>query len=168
MDSAKNLQEGFGLLIDGKPMTHYPPVYPILLYLISIITNGDIFIAGQLLCAILFGTNLVLFCYVALLSTDWNLLAGISAFLMFSFSDQNIYVHSMALSEAPFIMFSLAAIIFLTLFIDNNSINLLLLSSLMAGLAIATRYIGVSLIPVFVITLILYSKGSMKLKLRNS
>jgi len=42
IETARNLLAGNGFTVGGKPMTHYPPAYPLLLSIVGLFQHGDI------------------------------------------------------------------------------------------------------------------------------
>ena len=60
IETARSLLAGNGFSAEGKPMTHYPPVYPLLLAVVGLFNHGDVVHAGRLIGALLFGVNLAL------------------------------------------------------------------------------------------------------------
>lgn len=56
-------------------------------------------------------------------------------------------LHSMAWSEPPFLGLSLASFILFSKYIVNPRFGLPVWASIFLGLAIATRYVGVTLLP---------------------
>ena len=144
--AARNLLAGNGLFVDGQPMTHFPPVYPLLLALASPFRHGDILQASRLLGALLYGTNLFLFGLAVQIGTERSLWATSCAILLFLCSAPVTATHSMALSEAPLITFTLTTLILLSLHVARPSRYLLLMASLCAGCAMVTRYVGITLL----------------------
>ena len=153
IETARNLVEGSGFYADGRPMTHFAPAYPLLLAAASIPHHGDILQASRVLGALLFGVNAVLFGHAVQLGTDHSLSATICAILFFLCSAPIFSIHSMAWSEAPMIAFALAALVLASLHIARPRRHVLLAASLCAGCAMATRYMGVALLPPIVLGL---------------
>ena len=157
IDTASSLLEGKGFFVGKSPMTHYPPVYPIILA-ISGIFNPDIVRSAHVTHALIYFMNASLFGIIIFLSTSRNLLAMILGLLMFFSSKSILYIHSYAWSESPFIMFILISFLLLFLFLTRQRIIYLILASTSIGLAIATRYVGIALIPTIIILILLINK----------
>ncbi len=168
VEAARSLLAGNGLVVQDRAMTHFPPVYPLLLSVVGLLLEGDILLASRLLAAFLFGVNLVLFCLAVQVCTRHSIAATGCAMFIFLFSAPIISIHSMAMSEAPFITFSTAAVIMLAYHIVRPTPYLLVLASLMAGFAAATRYVGVALFPTMVLALVLLGNRPIKHKLRDT
>jgi len=168
IETARNLLAGNGFTVGGKPMTHYPPAYPLLLSIVGLFQHGDILQAGRLLGALLFGANLVLFGLAVQMCTARSLSATTCAILFFLCSAPIIVIHSMVWSEALFITFSLAAFVLLSLHVIRPTLYLLLIAALMAGFAITTRFVGVTLLPPMAFALLLFGDRPMKYKIRDT
>ena len=155
IETARNLLAGDGFYIEQRPMTHFPPAYPLLLAVAGLLQHGDILQAGRLLCAFFFGANVVLFGLAVQLSTEYSWSATICSILFFLCSAPIFSIHSMAWSEAPLIAFTLAAYILVSLYIVRPRRHVLLAVSLCVGCAMATRYLGVTLLPPIILGLLL-------------
>jgi hypothetical protein len=145
IETARSLLAGDGFSILGRPMTEFPPMYPLLLAGAGLIDH-DLLRAGRFLHASLFGANVALVALAVYLSADRNLLAAGCAALLFLSSAPIISVHSMAWSESPFFAFSLAGFVLLCLHVARPAPTVLVTAALAVGLASATRYAGVSLL----------------------
>ncbi len=163
--SALNYSRGAGLsewadVGQLKPMTHFPPLYPLLLayaYKLGL----DILVASRWLNALLFGSNIYL---AGLLSSKlgrWKSSAFISP-LFFLFSTHLLLIHMMAISEPLFILLALLGFWFFIQYMENPSFSALLLSGLFLGLASLSRYIGVAFIIAEVIILLSLRKTANK------
>lgn len=156
-----------GFFVSGQPMAHYPPVFPLLLAFVGWFTGGDILLAARLLAALLFGVNVVLLALAVCACTRYSLVAAGCAILLFLVSKPILSIHSMAWSEAPFITFSMAGLILLSEYVAYPRLRLLVLASLMVGVAAATRYIGGTLLPTAVLALFFLSNQSFRNKMRD-
>jgi 4-amino-4-deoxy-L-arabinose transferase-like glycosyltransferase len=168
IETARGLLAGEGFYADGQPMTRYAPGYPLLLALFGISQQGDVLLGSRLLSAILFGLNAALFGLTIFICTKRNLSAAGMALGFFLALAPNVSTHSMAWSEAPFLTFSLAAFILLSLYIARPSIYLLLAAVLCASGALTTRYIGVTLLPPMVTALLFFGMRPRKRKITDS
>jgi hypothetical protein len=145
--AAKNILSGKGFSINGNPLTHYPPLYPLLLAATSLLDN-NLVQAARLLNAIIFGINIVFFALAVYLSAGRNLFTATCAVFFFVSSAPVLLLHSFALSEPLFITLSLACIIFLSMYVIRPTLYFLIFSSLFLGFATVTRYIGVAFLPI--------------------
>lgn len=167
IEVARNLLAGNGFVIDGKAITHYPPVYPLLIAAVDWLHPGNTIQAARLVAVFFYSTNLVLVGFAVYLCTEYSIAAASCAMLAFLSSAQILSVHSMGWSEAPFVAFWLSSFILFSLHITNPSQRLLVLASSMAGLAAATRYVGVVLFPTIAVAFFLTDKRALKFKLRD-
>jgi 4-amino-4-deoxy-L-arabinose transferase-like glycosyltransferase len=146
IETADNLMAGKGFHANGEPLTHYPPLYPLLLA-IAKSAVPDSLLAARWLHALLFAINVMLVATAAHIFTNQHSLLAVSCtIILFLASTPVLVTHTMTWSESPFIMFSLAGLILLSLYVSKPRLSLLLLSSLMFGFAAATRYIGLVLL----------------------
>ncbi len=142
---AGSLLSGHGFQSDGAPMTHYPPVYPILLAMCKASGLGSISRA-RAFHAVFYGVNLVLTGLAVALLTEWSMWAVAAAVVFFLSSSVFLFVYSMAWSEAPFLAFALGGYLLFCLYLAKNRRSLLIGSAVLIGLALATRYSGVPLL----------------------
>ena len=166
-ESARSLLLGDGLSVRGKPMTHFPPLYSVLLSIFSFFQDGDILQTARLLCAFFFGVNLVLFVSAVQMCSDYSVSSTVCAILFFLCSESILVIHSMALSEGPFLTFSLSAFIMLSMYCARPSLKRLLMTAFLTSLAILTRYAGVALLSPMAVALFLFGDRSMRCKLKN-
>ena len=168
IEAARSLLSGNGLTVTGKPLTHYPPAYPLLLAAAAVFQGGDILEGGRILGALLFGVNTALLGLAAYICSGRSLLAAGLAMLIFLFSPAAGSVHYMAWSEAPFLAFCLTAFLLVSLYIAGPTLYLLILGSLMAGLAILTRYSGAGILPAIAFSLLLLGDRPLKHRARDA
>ena len=149
-------------------MTHYPPAYPLLLALVALLQHGDTVQAGRLLAVLFFGANVALFGLAVFLSTKRSWVTTGCAICIFVVSAPILSTHSMAWSEAPYITFTLAALLLLSLYVVRPSLNLILAASLCVGCAMATRYVGVTLLVPLVCDILVFGKRPLKQKIGHT
>ncbi|MDY0042077.1 MAG: hypothetical protein RBS57_17330 [Desulforhabdus sp.] len=165
IEVARNVLAGKGFLVGGEPMTHYPPVFPLLLAVIGLFTGNDILLAARLLSSILFGVNVVLVALAVYMCTRHDRLATGLMIPIVVLSAPVLSIHSMAWSESPYIAFSMTGCILLAQYLVRPNPKLLVLAALMAGFAAATRYIGITVFPVSVLALLVLSHKPFRHKL---
>ena len=166
--TARSLLAGTGFYFSGDPMTHFPPAYPLLLAASSLFSS-DLLQAARLLHAALYAANAVLFVLCVYICTKRNHAATACAVLIYFSSKAILVAHSMVWSEPPFVTFSLAAILCISLYVRAPAPRqtlFLLIASGSVGLAILTRYVGVTLLPA-VLFGVLFSHFPAKRKLRD-
>lgn len=159
---AKNILAGNGFYYGEFSVAHYPPLYSILLAIVGLFNNGDLLQAARLLHAALFGINLCLIIFVVQKCTNNSFWASIFAALIFLFSAPLILIYSMGWSESSFTIFSLGTLILLSYYSRKPSTKWLVVTSIVCGLAIATRYIGVVLLPAIAISILFWGNRTVK------
>ncbi len=156
IEAAKSWTLGNGLYVQGKPMTHYPPAYPMFLGATSLLFEGDLLQAARFVAIFFFGTGIFLSSLGVKISTNHSLLAtAVSIYFLLS-STLVIQVYWMAWSEAPFTSFSMLSLLLLACHILRPNRWILVLASLAAGLAILTRYVGIVLLPAMILAFLLF------------
>ena len=168
IDTARNLLAGNGFTFNGQPMTHFPPVYPLLLAGTGWLVGGDVVLAARLLCAFFFGLNLVLFGYSLLLATERSILAALCAVVFYLSSASILTLNAYAWSESPFIAFTLGAFLCMAFYCARPRFPLLIAAAICASLALATRYIGLALLPPLLGLLFLPGERSLIRKLQDA
>jgi len=165
IETSQNILNGKGFYYSYKPMTHYPPTYPLVLAVISFFEDNKIQ-AARWLNAIVYGVNVFLFGLCAYKITDHSFNAYICSLLLFISSETMLYIHTLALSEPLFFTFALSGLLVISFYIPSQKSYLLFAASILVAFAILTRYIGITLLPPVVICLFLGS-SSFKKKLKD-
>ncbi len=160
LGGAKSLLAGKGFVNNGKPITHFPPVYPLFLAAIGL-SRINLVLAARILNAILFGINAALVALAVYLAAGRRILAAILAAVFFLASAPILEAHAWALSEPLFITLSLACILLLSMYIIRPTWPLLIASALLLGFAIITRYIGIGFLPAAVV-MVFVGRGDRK------
>lgn len=166
IEAVKDVLTGRGLSVGGAPMTHYPPLYPLLLAGVALF-QPDVLEAARWLHAILFGVNVVLLGAVIRLSTHGDLWAAACGVLS-AFTAPVISVHVMAWSESPFIALALTSLILFSLHIARPRPHLLYGASVALGLAVITRYVGVTLLPPVLVGILFLGNRSAGSRVRDA
>lgn len=162
---AEGLRDGNGVTIDGRPITHYPPGYPILLWAVGQFTAGDIHLAARVLACGLFGLNLILFGIAVWICSGHHRAVTLLSLIYYLTSGPLIIVHSMAWSEAPFIALTMAGFLLLARSISTNSRGMLFLAAVILGYAALTRYIGVVLFPTLLLAIVWLNRQPFRRRL---
>jgi hypothetical protein len=105
------------LVASGKPLTIFPPTYPLILSL-SGIFSADRLNGAKWLHSFLFAANVFLVAVIVYVTTGRSALATLCAILLFQSSRSLLEIHTMAWSEPPFILFVLVALLLLVLHIN--------------------------------------------------
>jgi hypothetical protein len=167
-ETAKSLRGGQGFQSrDGVPITHYPPVYPLVIALAGKVEK-DLLQATRFLHAFFFGVNVMLIGYATCIAARRNLLVVLCATLVFMFSKDMFTLHVVAWSEALFITFVLAASTLLALYSTRPRRSVLYAVATLLGCAMMTRYVGVTLLPPMLACLLLFGNRPIKDRMRDS
>jgi 4-amino-4-deoxy-L-arabinose transferase-like glycosyltransferase len=149
VSGARGLLNGQGFVrpaADGsfRPITHFPPLYSLLLAAASGI-GGEILPTARVVHAVLFGLNVALAGWLVWRGTRSLWLAAIGA-LFIGVSPAMVSVHSWLLSEALFLCLTLSSVACLISYLERGGRIALVGAGLAAGLAVLTRYAGVALV----------------------
>lgn len=150
----------------GLPLVFHTPFYPMMLVLASYISTVDpAAIASWLNIVLLVGVvcMVIQILYLADIRFDVYVIIGLTAVLLFS--TPLAYISRYALSELPFIALVLLFLLLLSRFQKQPTFYNLGFLAVIAGMASMTRYIGIVLIPLGMIS-IWRSTGVMSLRRR--
>jgi hypothetical protein len=140
--------DGIGRWTGGgefRPMTHFPPGYPIVLAALDVAGLG-LQAGARLLNGALFGSTAVLAAGVVWQATRSSAGSLLAAGLTLA-SEPLIRVETWALSEGLYLFLMAASLYLLVLYVRRPSETLLLIGSgVISGTAFLTRYAGLSLL----------------------
>lgn len=171
IDAARNLLNDRGLVAltgrgEFKPLTHYPPLYPSVLALLTrvgfLLGGLSIESVARVLNSFLFGAN-VLLVGIAIRSyvRDSFWLPILGALLTLTAPDI-AGIHTFALTEGLFIFLSLSGLVSLSRFIESERRAWLTASAAVIALALLTRYVGVTLVLTGVLVLLFVNGRSLR------
>jgi 4-amino-4-deoxy-L-arabinose transferase-like glycosyltransferase len=167
IDTARNLLSGKGLQSGDMPLTHFPPVYPIVLA-VSGLWGSDPLPGARWLHATLFGLNALLIGVITFWSTTKSVVGSLISILFFISSAQMFDLHTWAWSEPAFLFLCFSAFLLIALYISRPGKWLLLGASLFAGAAITTRYIGLALILAIMAIILLFGAKRFRDRITDS
>ena len=159
LECAQNIISGNGFFVNGLPMTHYPPLYPLLL------SSGKLselnpFEFSEYVQSLLFGLNIILLAYLVYQATMKNIYYSVLGALFFILSGNVLTVFSYVWSEALFVFLMLAGNVFMFKYLQKPRVYLLILSAIILGLTPITRYAGfVFLIPSLCLLCVFWGKS---------
>lgn len=170
LQGAQNILSGHGYSIergDGfLPITMFPPFYSILLALLgaSGIPISDI---ARILNAALFGYTVFLSGWLIyrLSKEVWAGIVGSAIIVLFR---DLIFVHAWALTEPLYIALTLTCLAITALYLQSSRERYLAIASLFAGLAVITRYVGLSLVASLCVWSLGFDHKSWNQRLRNT
>jgi len=149
LGAARNILAGRGLSLpftaytdanDYSPMTHFPPLYPLLLAGFGL-GGIELPMAARIVAALLFALNISLAGGILYWHTRRWLLTAIAVCWLGSALDL-LMLHSMAWSEPLFILLTLVTILLLSNYAQSPNLPRLLGVALSASLAMLCRYAG--------------------------
>jgi len=166
--TARHIATGIGVVTyDGTPLLVQPPLYPALLATINYIFGVDPLSSARIVNAVLFGLIVylsgLLFLKHLKSSATFALLGAASVLLAVPL----IQVSLMAVSELLFIYFVLLYLIFSEAYLAKSNTTSLLLLSLSVTFACLSRYIGVIFILTGVVSILLFRRGSPRVRSRH-
>ena len=166
METAWAFLHGYGFLSDDKPMTHFGPAYPVVLAA-AYLVDGNLVHAARWLHIWLYSINIVLIGVASYVISERSVLALVVAPLAVMLSGELLVVYSTAATESPFIAFALATFVLLSMHIKAPRWSLLVSAAVCLGVAMALRYVGVTLLPTAVACLWLMDRRPPAHRLRE-
>lgn len=165
IDVARSVLAGRGLTIKGTPVTHYPPGYPLALALAGLPAGGDVVRGARFLHAVLFGLNVALAVAAVLWATRRSYAAAACVFCLYLASAPMLTAHATAWSEPLFITCTLAGLLSLARYLVRPRWRWLAGGALGIGLAAATRWVGVALLPAALLGVLLFGERTARRKI---
>jgi len=167
LSAAKSLLNGRGFYAFGEPMTHYPPVYPLLLAAAGIF-NPDILISARWLHALLYGLNGVLFMLIVYVATNRSIFALLAAGILYFMSEYLLDIHAYAWSDSAFITFALLTVLCFIRYSTKQKPKWIYLTAAALSLAMSTRYIGITLLPAVIFVFLFFSQLQIRQRIRQA
>lgn len=170
--AADNLLAGHGLSVPfgdviNRPLTHHAPFFPVVLAALGLAVGGTLN-GARLLAALLFGANMALIglmTYTVCRSRSW--LAIVTGALTLT-SVSMLLIHEHAWSEPLFLLLGFGGLLLLAVYLQNEKIGLLVLSAASIGLALLTRYAGVTLAVTGLFGIMVVGRHSPTRRLRSA
>lgn len=155
---ARSLIDGQGYreawLASNQPVTHFPPGFSAILALLGL-SGLDPLRGTRFINALVFGANIFLLGVIGWRMTSSKVAGGVLAFLLLV-NGQLFRVHTTAMSEPLYILFTLAAFLAFSQYFasgQKSAIRFLLLSSVFTAFAYLTRYAGLALLATLLVSL---------------
>jgi len=160
---ANNFAAGRGLTTNTapgryEPLTQYPPFYPFVLA-VGGSFFGEPYQAAQALAGLVFGFNIFLVGAVLLRLIQWSVWPAVFGAAIMLLAPPMLGIHVMAWSEPIFILLCLLSFIVLSGSIQRQKFGWLIVSAVLASLALFTRYAGVALVTAGLIGIFSFSRG---------
>ena len=147
--AARNAAEGRGISRptgggEVKPLTHFPPLYPLTLAIFEILGMDSVG-AARWLAGALFAANVLLIGISIKAATGSNS-GALAGSLLVLLSPIMIRLHVWILSEPLYLALLSYAFLLLSLFTKTRDRRLLVAGGVIIGLAYATRYVGIAVV----------------------
>jgi hypothetical protein len=169
ISAARNFINGLGLgrmtCLGFKPMTFWPPFYPLVLAFFSIF-GLDALVAARIISALGFGMTVFLAGFLVSRITKSLGFSLLASCLIILFSPI-LRIFSWAMSEALFVPLALGALLFFGEYLEHPRQKYLILGALLVGLAILTRFIAIALLAIGILILILDTKSTVGQRVKN-
>jgi len=166
IEVSKSIKEMAGVVNNnGKLVQHWPPLYPVVLAISSGLTGLSSLQTGKYLNAIFIALFFVVF-NVLLRGISINNFLSVLVNLLLLFS-LPLTVFSMFWSEGLFMLLLLTFLVFFLRWIDLDKRHLLIISGIVAGLMILTKYSALGFIGGTLFYLLAFRKDGLKSKLIN-
>lgn len=163
--AARSLLAGTGLSMPSasglpQPLTHYPPLYPLLLAL-SGIAGGDPLIGARWLNVCFFGANTLL---VGLIIQRWSTQRwpAVAGSLLTLLSVTMLRIHAAAWSEPAALFFGFVGLFLLSTYLETGRKPLLVTSAIAVGLSLLTRYASLPYIIAGGLGILVFGKRSRR------
>lgn len=146
LSTADSLLQGRGFVdFAGAPFVLWPPLYPLLMAGLSLLTKWSVFRSAWYLNVALYALNIWLCGWLLyLIFKDKPVYAWVGA-LMILLSRSTLRIYANVASEPLFVTFMLIFFFAAARYLRDNSLGALWLMFIMAGLATFQRYLGVVL-----------------------
>lgn len=172
INTALNIAAGKGIVLQDSNNVYtllplHAPLYPLALSL-PIALGMDALQASRWLNAILYGLTIYLAGWATYRFTrSFWLAASVAGLFLFSF--EPLQAFSGAMSEGLFIFFGFLSLVLIALAVKQpeKSNRFLILAGTSAGLAILSRYIGLSVMAAGFLSILLLFRGNFKTRLRK-
>ncbi len=169
--AARSLTKGLGYnRINGYgmpvPITHWPPLYPLLLSLFGL-SNSDPQIGARWLGAFLFGVNIFL-AGILLFRLTRSYWFAVTGSLIMMLAPVIVETSLYAMSEPLYITFTLVSFIILDQFRKSAQGKWLILLGITLALALLTRYVGLALILTCVFGILWMTSRSWRERIKSA
>jgi 4-amino-4-deoxy-L-arabinose transferase-like glycosyltransferase len=143
---------------ENTPMTHFPPLYPLLLAGVGVVARCSPESSAKIAGAFCFAANLGLVT-LFLRRCGFDLKTAIFAVSTLALSEYMILIHAKVFTEPLFIVFMLLALLSLARHLETGRQSSLLVSAGCVSLACLTRYAGLFLIPLGALSILFFTRS---------
>jgi hypothetical protein len=169
LSAAENIAAGRGIFWTGsggelKPLTHFPPFYPLVLAIFSKF-SPPLDMPTRVIAASFFGLNAAII-GLAIYSATRRWVIGILGSLVFIMSPVMLKTHLAAMSEPLFFFMTFTGLVSIALYINKPSSFTLVLASVCSALAVLSRYAGTAVPLTGFICLLILKRKPLASKIR--
>ena len=171
LTAAESFLNGKGISIFNTtgqlvPLTHFPPLYPLLLAFTSAIIHAPVLIAAKIDAVVLFGGLIFLSGFLVwYYSKNWP--ASIIASLLVLSSPVILEQAQMAMTEIPFLILIGLSIFIFERYLSTENRTLMIVEGIILSLAYLLRYAGAYLFAVVILISLFFPKISLKKRLTD-
>jgi 4-amino-4-deoxy-L-arabinose transferase-like glycosyltransferase len=170
--AAQNLRSGQGLTVplggfDSQPLTQFPPLYPLLLAISSLI-GAEAYATARILSALLFGANVLLVGWILHRLAPQSAWAAVFASLGMLLVPVMLEIHVMAWSEPLFILLGLSALYALAVYLETASLLAFITAIGLTAAAFLTRYAGVVYLATGLLGILFLGSGKPNRRIRSA
>ncbi|AUC82358.1 glycosyltransferase family 39 protein [Lacinutrix sp. Bg11-31] len=164
--TAESILKGNGVVNEyGVFVSHWPPLYTILLALVSKITLANIQLSALYLNAVLiFSLPILYFQIIKAVNLKYTYKILLPIILVVSWATLR---HRFLLTEGLFLTLLLLVILFFLKWVKHNKIKYLIASGLLSSLLILTRYAGIGFLAGFCFYLLFIQPKSIRYKFKT-
>jgi len=167
LEGARSLLRDHRLWVDDSPLTHFPPLYPVVLAAAGRLT-GSLLTAARLLHCCLFALTVLTIGWAVREGSGKPTPAAAIAMWCTLVSAGITQVHLFALSEPLFLILLITAALALDRHLRAGGPRWLLMAGALTAAAGLTRYVGVCLMCSMVVALVILNRRPMAARLRSA
>lgn len=180
VESAGNFLQGHGLTavernytgsplhrFRDEPLTHYPPLFPLLIAGVSACGLAPEAAAGWLNTLVMAACTLVL-AHVVYRASGGSRGCALAAGALFLASPTTFRMHTEAMSEPVFVLLAVSGLAVLSSYLESRRAVWLVSAAILVALAWLTRYVGVALVGTGALVLVFRSGVSFRRRLADA
>ena len=167
LEAGRSLLREHRLLVDQAPMTHFPPLYPLLLAGAGLL-GGDLLTSTRLLHCLIFGLAVGVVGGAVREASRQSLVATSLAMSCTLAVAGIVQIHVTALSEPAFLCLLVTGSLALDRYLRKEDLRWLVAAAMVAAAAGLTRYAGVCLILSMLAAMLILDRQGVRARLRSA
>ena len=168
LEAARSLIDKGQLSVRGRPLTHYPPAYPLLLAAVAGSIGLSVLDSARWVHLVLYLANLSVFAMIVFRISGRSSAFTILGVVLFASSRRLLEIHGMAWSEPPFLLCMLVGFLHMLLYVEEGRLSSLIVASASIAAALMTRYVGITLLPPAMLLVIMDRRQPLKSRLTRA